>query len=248
MGEEQSKMVEEHEEEQAPSGQDEQAYELDLESGGDAEEAMRSALDAVEKKQRRRSIPVDDGEPAEAKKSESSGASDGGADAEGVAEGESAEAAALKTRLLRTLADFDNYRKRTDREKETLRRFAVSDVIKDVLGVIDNLERALAASGTIEELKQGLEMILRQQSEVMKRYGVESIDAVDCPFDPTLHEAVAREDSPDVSTATVIRELQKGYMIHDRLLRPSMVHVAMPAKAAESQAAESDDDESGGSE
>ncbi|MEM8996744.1 MAG: nucleotide exchange factor GrpE, partial [Acidobacteriota bacterium] len=159
-------------------------------------------------------------------------------------EAASAEAAALKTRLLRTLADFDNFRKRTEREKETLRRFAVSDVLKDVLGVIDNLERAQAASGTIDELKQGLEMILRQQSEVMKRYGVEAIEAIDQPFDPTIHEAVAREDSAEVATATVIRELQKGYMIHDRLLRPSMVHVAMPtAKTTERPAEDADGDE-----
>ncbi|MEO1367583.1 MAG: nucleotide exchange factor GrpE, partial [Acidobacteriota bacterium] len=195
-------MVDEHDE---ASGHDEGAYELDLESSTDAEEAMRSALDAVEKKKRQRRAAADG--------DDEDGPDDGGADeaiaADGpTSEGASAEAAALKTRLLRTLADFDNFRKRTEREKETLRRFAVSDVLKDVLGVIDNLERAQAASGTIDELKQGLEMILRQQSEVMKRYGVEAIEAVDEPFDPTIHEAVAREDSADVATATVIRELQ----------------------------------------
>lgn len=231
MGEEETVMAEEKEDHAEQAG----TYELDLEAGDDAEEAMRSALDAVEKQQRRRkTIPIeqpqDEIEQPQEEEPPSAAARDGEPSGDGEAGQE--RASALQERLLRTLADFDNFRKRTEREKETLKRFAVSNVIKDLLAVVDNLERATAASGTIEELKQGLEMVLRQQAEVMKRFGVEPIEAADKPFDPTLHEAVAREDSADVAVPTVIRELQKGYTIHDRLLRPSMVHVAMPVATA----------------
>ncbi|MEM6794749.1 MAG: nucleotide exchange factor GrpE [Acidobacteriota bacterium] len=218
-----------HEKKAAVAG--EEAYELNLdESSTDSvEEAMRSALDAVEKLRDEREEAEDESaaeveivaaepeDPADAASSE--------------------EAAQLKERLMRTLADFDNFRKRTEREKESLRRFAVADVMKDVLGVVDNLERAMASSGSIEELKQGLEMILRQQSEVMKRFGVQRVEAEGQPFDPTVHEAVAREDSSDIDVPTVLRELQSGYTIHDRLLRPAMVHVAMPRKAPPAAAA-----------
>ena len=223
MGDEETVMAEEK-----TDSADETAYELDLESGDDAEEAMRSALDAVEQKERRRrTIPIDEPDSAPAAEAESEPTEESSEEA-ATDPAEAGRALALQEQLLRTLADFDNFRKRTEREKETLKRFAVSDVIKDMLGVIDNLERATAASGSIEELKQGLDMILRQQAEVLKRFGVEPVDAAGKPFDPTLHEAVAREDSSDIGVPTVIRELQKGYTIHDRLLRPSMVHVAMP--------------------
>ena len=243
MGEEETVMAEEQ-----TDSADETAYELDLESGDDAEEAMRSALDAVEEQERRRrTIPIDGPESAPRSAAEEEPeqelADDASEEAAAVDPAEAGRASALQERLLRTLADFDNFRKRTEREKEKLKRFAVSDVIKDMLGVIDNLERATAASGSIEELKQGLDMILRQQAEVMKRFGVEPIDAAGKPFDPTLHEAVAREDSSDIGVPTVIRELQKGYTIHDRLLRPSMVHVAMPTAPAKS-ADEASPDES----
>jgi molecular chaperone GrpE len=142
---------------------------------------------------------------------------------------ESAELVALRERYLRTMADFENYRKRTDREKEQLRRFAAGDVIRDVLDALDNLERALASSGTIEELKQGLQMVLRQQEEVMRRHGALKIDSLGKPFDPALHEAVMREDSASVAQPTVVAEYQRGYLHHDRLLRPAMVKVAMPS-------------------
>lgn len=138
------------------------------------------------------------------------------------------ESQSLKERLMRTLADFENFRKRTDREKEALRRFAIFDVVKDFLGVVDNLERAMAAAGSTDDLKQGLLMVLRQQQDVLKRYGVEPIEAEGKAFDPSVHEAVMREESEDVEVPTVRQEFQKGYLLHDRLLRPSMVTVAVP--------------------
>ena len=139
-----------------------------------------------------------------------------------------AETDGLRERLMRTLADFDNYRKRTEREKQTLRRFANFDVFKDFLGVLDNLERAMESSGSAEDLKQGLRMIVRQHEEILRRHGVERVESVNKAFDPTIHEAVARGESSEIEVPTVTQEMQKGYLLHDRLLRPAMVFVAMP--------------------
>lgn len=147
-----------------------------------------------------------------------------------------AEKDELRNRLMRTLADFDNFRKRSEKEKEAQKRFAVTDALKDFLPVADNLERALASAGSVEELKQGVDMIVRQLVETMKRWGVVPVQAVGEPFNPAIHEAVAREDSSEVDVPTVTGELQRGYMIHDRLLRPSMVSVAMPAPKPKSNA------------
>lgn len=140
----------------------------------------------------------------------------------------------LRDGLQRTLADLDNFRKRTEREKKSLSRFAVSEVVRDFLEVIDNLERAISASGSAEDLKKGLEMVLRQQGDILARHGVEKIDALGEEFDPAVHEAVLRQESTDVKAPTVSAELQRGYMHYDRLLRPAMVHVTVPSKPAAS--------------
>ena len=159
-------------------------------------------------------------------------------------EGLQRENRALKERLMRTLADFDNFRKRTEREKASLGKFAIFDVVKDFLQVSDNLERAMAASGKLEDLKLGLEMVLKLQADILRRHGVEKVDSVDRPFDPTIHEAVSREESEEVEVATVRAELQPGYLLYDRLLRPAMVTVAVPADPpTPSPAAEDGDDE-----
>ena len=137
---------------------------------------------------------------------------------------------ALRDRLLRLQADFDNFRKRTEREKSDLRRFAQREVLKDFLEVVDNLGRAHAASGgSADDVKQGVAMILRQLETLLGRYGVQALEAIGQPFDPTFHEAVGREESSEVEQPTVTAELQRGYVLHDRLLRPAMVQVAMPA-------------------
>jgi molecular chaperone GrpE len=140
-----------------------------------------------------------------------------------------AEVQGLRDRLTRTLADFENFRKRSERDKEQIQRFALADVLKDFLGVYDNLERAIAATGTAEDLKQGIDMIVRQFYDVMRRCGIVELEATGQPFDPKIHEAVARVDGQGVEVPTVTAEHQRGYALHDRLLRPSMVSVAMPA-------------------
>ena len=142
------------------------------------------------------------------------------------------EAADLRDRLVRTLADFDNYRKRAERERQEQKRFALLEVLREFLTVADNLDLALSAQGPADDLKRGVEMINRQMTELLRRSGAVEVPAVGQPFDPTVHEAVSREESTEVKTPTVTAELRRGYKLHDRLLRPAMVKVAVPAEAA----------------
>ena len=143
------------------------------------------------------------------------------------------ENAELRERLLRALADFENQRKRTDRERQDLRRYALFDTMRDLVAVTDNLERAAAAGGAVEDLKAGVDMILQQMRETLRRHGVTAVEAVGRPFDPAEHEAVTREEDPAVSSPVVTAELQRGYKMHDRLLRPAMVRVSVPAERDE---------------
>lgn len=138
------------------------------------------------------------------------------------------EIADLRDRSVRTLADFDNYRKRSERERRDAVRYAASAPLGDLLEVVDNLERALAAGGSADDLKLGVEMTLRQLEDVLRRHGVEGVAAAGQRFDPAHHEAVSRLVDPDVEAPTVVEELQRGYRLHDRLLRPARVVVAVP--------------------
>ncbi|HTG33660.1 MAG TPA: nucleotide exchange factor GrpE [Thermoanaerobaculia bacterium] len=141
------------------------------------------------------------------------------------------EATELRDRLTRTLADFDNFRKRAERDRQEQKRYALFEPLRDFLTVADNLDLALSAQGPAEDLKRGVEMIQRQMIELLRRFGVTEVNAMGQPFDPTVHEAVAREESPEVKGPTVSAELRRGYKLHDRLLRPAMVKVAVPAEA-----------------
>jgi molecular chaperone GrpE len=143
--------------------------------------------------------------------------------------------AALKSaedRLLRLRADFDNYRKRSEREREELLRYALAEPLRALLPVVDNLERAMVAQGGLEDLRRGVEMIARQLGETLRRLGLAEVATVGEHFDPRMHEAVMSEESDAVSAPTVVAELQRGYWLHDRLLRPAMVRVAVPADGA----------------
>ncbi len=210
-------------------------YELNLDehAPADIDEAFKDAVAAVDRAKDTEHPPeVDDGVPeaveTSVREAPEPAASDRPLDAARDAVRD-AETDGLRQRLMRTLADFDNYRKRTEREKQALRRFANFEVFKDFLGVLDNLERAMESSGSAEDLKQGLRMIVRQHEEILHRHGVERVEAVGQVFDPTVHEAVARDESSKVEAPTVTKEMQKGYLLHDRLLRPAMVFVAMPS-------------------
>ncbi len=138
----------------------------------------------------------------------------------------------LRDRAVRTLADFDNFRKRAERERQDSKRYALLEPIREFLTVADNLDLALSAQGSADDLKRGVEMIHRQMTELLRRFGAVEVPAVGQPFDPTLHEAVAREESREVKVPTVTAELRRGYKMYDRLVRPAMVKVAVPAEAA----------------
>ncbi len=165
----------------------------------------------------------------------------GGAEPEPALEGEGlaplrAENAELKSTNLRLLADFDNYRKRADRERDEKVRFALAEPIRQLLPVVDNLERALTAQGQLEDLRSGVEMTLRQLGEALRRLGIEAVPAVGERFDPRVHEAVMSVESSEVTMPTVIDEFQRGYKLHERLLRPAMVRVAVPPESGEASA------------
>jgi molecular chaperone GrpE len=135
---------------------------------------------------------------------------------------------ALRDRLLRTAAEFDNFRKRVDRERRELSEFAASDILSEVLPIVDNFERALQAPAPAEaeSFRTGIEMIHRQMLDLLRKRGVKPIEALGADFDPNFHQAVIHEPSADHRDGEVIAELQRGYMLGDRLLRPAMVKVA----------------------
>ena len=138
---------------------------------------------------------------------------------------------ALQDRLLRTAAEFDNYRKRMDRERRDLAEYAATDVIKDVLPILDNFERALQAPAVPETdaFRKGIELIHKQMLDLLKKRGVTPIEALGVDFDPNFHQAVIHEASADHREGEVMQELQRGYLLGDRLLRPAMVKVAKPS-------------------
>lgn len=133
----------------------------------------------------------------------------------------------LKDRYLRTLADFDNLRKRTEREKADFFRYALAGAMKDILPVLDNFDRALEHAEEGDEFHKGVLLIYKQLYDVLQRHGLTPIHEEGVHFDPNIHEAVVREEDPDVPSQTVVAVLQKGYFLHDRLLRPALVKVAV---------------------
>lgn len=147
----------------------------------------------------------------------------------------------LYERLLRKQAEFDNFRKRTEREKTESFDFAVANFIQGLLPAIDGLERGLSVTEgeTVESYKKGIELILKQLRDLLASAGVQPIRAMGKMFDPNFHQAVLREESSVLPENEIIEEMQRGYTFKDRLLRPSMVKVAVaPAVAAEPEAAE----------
>ena len=133
---------------------------------------------------------------------------------------------ALQDRLLRTAAEFDNYRKRVDRERRDLAEFTAAEVLRDVLPIVDNLERALAAAGEGDPLRKGVELTHKQMLDLLRKRGVKPIEALGADFDPNFHQAVVHEASSEHREGEVMEELQRGYLLGDRLLRPAMVKVA----------------------
>ena len=135
---------------------------------------------------------------------------------------------ALQDRLLRTAAEFDNYRKRVERERRELSQYAGADILADLLPIIDDLERALQApaGGDADAYRRGVELIQKQMSDFLRKRGVKPIEAVGAQFDPRYHEAVMQEVSSEHREGEVMAELRRGYTLGERLLRPAVVKVA----------------------
>ena len=137
----------------------------------------------------------------------------------------------LYDRLLRTTAEFDNYRKRTERERREHSEFVAADLIRDLLPLVDDLERALSAPvdsavPQIATYRNGIELIHRQFLEILKRRGVEPLDVVGVKFDPEWHEAIGHEAVDGAAEGHITTEVRRGYRLGSRLLRPAMVKVA----------------------
>jgi len=143
------------------------------------------------------------------------------------------EIALLNDRYLRTAAEMDNQRKRLDREKAEYLQFALSDLMKDLLAVLDNFERALAAGGEAgpEAFGEGIGLIHKQILDLLRKRGVTPIEAADDVFDPAFQQAIVTEESDAADERKVAVELQKGYRLHDRLLRPALVKVMVPKRS-----------------
>ncbi len=142
-----------------------------------------------------------------------------------------AEATRLKDQLLRLAADFDNFKKRSRRELSDMAKISREEVLRDLLPVFDNLERATAhaAQATdVTALTEGIALVIRQFTDTLGKLGVERIQAVGLPFDPAVHEAVQHLETADHAPGSVAMELQAGYRSGDRILRPAMVVVAKP--------------------
>ncbi|UJS28943.1 nucleotide exchange factor GrpE [Macrococcoides canis] len=131
-------------------------------------------------------------------------------------------------KYLRLYADFENYKKRTRQELDTERTYRAQSVLRDILPAIDNIERALAQQGESDEFKslhKGVEMVYDSLLHSLKENGLEVIEALDQPFDPNLHQAVMQDSDSSKDSGIVLEELQKGYKLKERVLRPSMVKV-----------------------
>ena len=159
-----------------------------------------------------------------------------GAEAQGDAAA-SEEVAALQDQLLRLHADFENLRRRTLREKEEAYRYGHENLVKDLLPTVDNLERAIDHAregdpGDVEGFLQGVDLVLRELRSVLARNGVEEIEAEGKPFDPEVHEAMAQAPEDSVPANTVVQVFQRGYRLHDHLIRPARVIVSKPSDGA----------------
>jgi molecular chaperone GrpE len=138
-----------------------------------------------------------------------------------------AEKADLKDRLLRSLADFDNFRRRAERDRSEYVQFAAMEIVRDLIPILDDFRRAMKVETADKVYAKGIELIDQRLFETLKKAGLEPIEAAGKPFDPNLHQAVDRVQSEDLPDQTVLEEYQSGYNFKGKLLRPAMVKVAV---------------------
>jgi len=138
----------------------------------------------------------------------------------------------LKEQYLREAADKDNLRKRTEKEKNEFFQYALSDVFREIISILDNFDRALEKKGedNKKNFREGIELIHKQLQNLLKSHGIKPIELEEDKFDPRFHEALMSEESDEVKEPAVSEVIQKGYMIHQRLLRPTLVKVRVPKK------------------
>lgn len=147
-----------------------------------------------------------------------------------------AEIEDINNKYLRLAADFDNYRKRQMQERENLIKYGAEDTLKKIIPVLDTFERAKKSIEKLEDIntvKESYEVCIKQLGDVLDKIGLKKIEAKGTEFDPNIHEAVMQTPSKDYPPHTIIDELQTGYMLHDRVLRPVMVNVATEAENTE---------------
>lgn len=176
--------------------------------------------DAAEGEEKARENRQSEGENAETKQTEAEEPADKAA--------ADAEEEALQARYMRLMADFQNFKRRTEKEKSDIYAFANEKIVKELLDVIDNFERALAVGNGAdgEKFLEGMEMILKQLLGVLEKAGVAEIKALGEDFDPNFHNAVMTEDSTEYESGKVTAVLQKGYTLNGRVVRPTMVKVS----------------------
>ena len=138
-----------------------------------------------------------------------------------------AEKAVLKDRLLRALADFDNFRRRAERDRSDYVQFAAMEMVRDLVPILDDFRRAMKVETADKEYAKGVELIEQRLVETLKKAGLEPIEAAGKPFDPNLHQAVDRVETEELPDQTVLEEYQCGYNFKGKLLRPAMVKVAV---------------------
>jgi molecular chaperone GrpE len=138
-----------------------------------------------------------------------------------------AEKADLKDRLLRTLADFDNFRRRAERDRSEYVQYAATEMVRDLIPILDDFRRAMKVETADKEYAKGIELIDQRLFEALKKAGLEPIEAAGKLFDPNLHQAVVRVQSEEFPDQTVLEEFQSGYNFKGKLLRPAMVKVAV---------------------
>ena len=151
-------------------------------------------------------------------------------------EGAKSETEAATDAMLRLAAELDNYKKRTVKERESLIKYATQDIIQELLPILDNFERAIESASKTKDFNsflEGVKMIFKQMYDALEKKGVNKIDAVGKAFDPNIHEAVMQLTSEEYPENVIVEELQPGYTLHDRVIRPSMVVVSRGSKEEE---------------
>jgi molecular chaperone GrpE len=149
----------------------------------------------------------------------------------------------LYDRLLRKAADFDNLRKRIEKEKREFQQYALTDIMGELIFILDNFERAFSHAGESSgaEYQKGVELIYRQLKDSLEKRGLRPIETQGKKFDPNFHEAVAREERNDLEEGTILEELQRGYFYQNRLLRPAMVKVSYTTSGGKSDETSEDE-------